>query len=180
MINQSLPISQFVFLVIVINFVAHPVYSIDNSSIQRLFSTPAQRQSLDNLRNNIRNTEQASLDKTTPSENTAGDEAAEAPDRITVQGYMHRSNGKRAVWVQNQMVNLDTHSNQKVDLQINEPETNYVLYQLPGTTQTIRLQPGQTYFITSKQTLDSYKKRNSLPIQPNKSKVTNTDAENEK
>lgn len=177
MIIKSQPVSQFGFLVILINFVAQPIYAIDNSNIQRLFTTPAQRQSLDNLRNNIRNTEQASLDKTTSSAKSAEDEAAEAPDRITVQGYMHRSNGKRAVWIQNQMVNLNSHTNQKVDLQINEPETNYILYQLPGTTQTIRLQPGQTYFINSKQTLDSYKKRNSLPIQ---SEADNTNAENQK
>ena len=84
--------------------VISPLHAASNDNFGRLFSSQAERNKLDNLRQNQQLKVIAPQGNST-SEDGAVAEPAELPDAITMQGYVKRSDGaKSTLWINNQAV----------------------------------------------------------------------------
>ena len=110
--------------------------------IGRLFSSPAERSTL----NYLRQTKKVMM--VTPVETTdqqAESAPVELPDAINMQGYVKRSDGKDGtVWINNQAMQENTGNK---DVQVGSlPENgNRVPLKLPANGRRLTLKAGQVY-----------------------------------
>jgi hypothetical protein len=108
-------------------------------SLGRLFTTPAERASLDYLRQ-IKKVEVLEADK--PAEMEAG---PSIPSSISVQGYVKRSDGKKGtVWV-NQIPMQESSGTNEVQVGKLRPDGNQVQLKLPANGKNLNLKAGQVY-----------------------------------
>lgn len=110
----------------------------------RLFTTPEQRQQLNELRHNY-NPDQAS-ERRRPS--VGG---------VTLNGVVIRSGGQHSVWVngRNTLEGGQLSQGIKVDMGRIAPDRPVIIH-LPETDQPLHLKPGQTYQVTGNQILEAY------------------------
>lgn len=116
-----------------------PSASMAADAMGRLFTTPAERASLDAQRQ-LRKIQE--LDAAKPEEVEA---APKQQSAISVQGYVKRSDGKKGtVWVNQKPVQEDTTS---TDLEVGKlkGDSNQVQLKLPTTGKKIKLKAGQVY-----------------------------------
>jgi hypothetical protein len=119
----------------------------DNAPLGRLFLTPAERASLDVVRQNSKPPE-----KIVKAGDGVDDEekasAASAPPAalpiVTVHGYVKRSDGKGTVWINGKPVQ-EKDSTKEVEVGRMRGDTNQVQIKLPSTGQTVNLKAGQSY-----------------------------------
>jgi len=109
----------------------------------RLFTTPAERASLDNLRN------VSKIPTIEPVAVESGEEAEVAvtapPPLVSVQGYVKRSDGKKGtVWV-NQQAMQESSGNSDVQVGKLRQNGNSVSLKLPATGKSLELKAGQVY-----------------------------------
>lgn len=108
----------------------------------RLFTTPAERASLDN----IRRTSRVELLVPEKIEDEQPQEAAPVlPPPVSVQGYVKRNDGKQGtVWVNNTPVQENASTE---DVQVGKLQQygNQVPIKLKGTGKSVRLKAGQVY-----------------------------------
>jgi len=112
-------------------------------SLGRLFTTPAERASLDNLR---------SVSKIPAIDTSAAESSEEAevavivpPPLVSVQGYVKRGDGKKGtVWVNHQPMQESSGNN---DVQVGKlrQNGNSVSLKLPATGKSLELKAGQAY-----------------------------------
>lgn len=107
----------------------------------RLFTTPAERATLDHLRQ-TRKIEPVNVDQ--PMEE-AIEAAPVLPPEISVQGYVKRSDGKKGtVWV-NQKPVQENSSVGEVEVGKLPKNGNEVQIKVPGLDKSLKLKAGQVY-----------------------------------
>jgi hypothetical protein len=116
-----------------------PGVTVAADSLGRLFTTPAERASLDYLRQ-TKKVEVLETDK--PAEMEA---APTVPSSISVQGYVKRSDGKKGtVWV-NQIPMQESSGTDEVQVGKLRPDSNQVQLKLPTNGKSLNLKAGQVY-----------------------------------
>ncbi|MEO8417669.1 MAG: hypothetical protein ABI475_02970 [Methylophilaceae bacterium] len=114
-----------------------PGITVAADSLDRLFTTPAERASLDYLRQ-TRKIEVLEADK-------SAEAAPAVPSSISVQGYVKRSDGtKGTVWINQAPVQEGTSS---ADMEVGKlrRDSNQVQLKLPATGKMLNLKAGQVY-----------------------------------
>lgn len=107
----------------------------------RLFSSPAERSTL----NHLRQTKKVMI--ATPETPTQQTESAAVilPDAINMQGYVKRSDGKQGtVWINNQAMQENS-SNKDVQVGTLPENGNRVPLKLPANGRRLTLKAGQVY-----------------------------------
>ncbi|OGV73904.1 MAG: hypothetical protein A3B82_01070 [Methylophilales bacterium RIFCSPHIGHO2_02_FULL_57_10] len=129
----------------------------NDTRLGRLFLTPAERASLDIVRQNSKPPEklvaagEAENDKT-----DAAPVALEAPPIITVHGYVRRSDGKGTVWVNG--VPVQEKSTEKgFEVGRLQGNANQVQIKVSGTGKTVGIKAGQSFDPASGKVVDSLK-----------------------
>ena len=127
------------YLLIVLMFISTPALAAE--PFGRLFTTPAERATLDHLRQ-TRKIEPVNAD-------TATQEILElapvAPPSVSVQGYVKRSDGKKGtVWVNDQPLQENTSSG-GVEVGKLPKNGNEVQLKVPGLDRSLKLKAGQAY-----------------------------------
>lgn len=114
---------------------ATPLYDAYAATMGRLFFTPAQRAKLDQLRN----TQPGAMPKSEadPTEQ-AVPEPAHAPQPVTLNGVVRRSDGSTTIWINEQMHPTGSHRSAKA------ADANGVDVVLPESKRKVRLKVGQT------------------------------------
>ncbi len=116
-----------------------PVYADD--ALGRLFSTPAERERLDQLREQQKNKPVETIVEATVIES----KPVALPNTINVQGYVKRSDGKDGtVWINGEALQENS-GNQDVqvgDLTIN---SNAIPIRIPANGKRLSLKAGQEY-----------------------------------
>lgn len=116
-----------------------PGVTVAADSLGRLFTTPAERASLDYLRQ-TKKVEVLEADK--PAEMEA---APAVPSSISIQGYVKRSDGKKGtVWV-NQIPMQESSGTDEVQVGKLRPDSNQVQLKLPANGKSLSLKAGQVY-----------------------------------
>lgn len=106
----------------------------------RLFTTPAERATLDHLRQ-TRKIEPVNLDQ--PQE--VMEEIPVIPSEISVQGYVKRSDGKKGtVWI-NQKPVQENSSTGEMEVGKLPRNGNQVQIKVPGLDKSVKLKAGQVY-----------------------------------
>ena len=116
-----------------------PGIAASEDSLGRLFTTPAERASLDHLRQ-TKKVEVLEADKPTEAE-----AAPAVPSSISVQGYVKRGDGKKGtVWV-NQTPMQENSSTDEVQVGKLRSDGNQVQLKLPANGKSLNLKAGQVY-----------------------------------
>jgi hypothetical protein len=116
-----------------------PGGAVAADSLGRLFTTPAERASLDYLRQ-IKKVEVLEADK--PGE---AETAPTIPSSISVQGYVKRGDGQKGtVWV-NQKPMQENSGTDEVQVGKLRPDGNQVQLKLPANGKNLNLKAGQVY-----------------------------------
>ena len=116
-----------------------PSVAASEDSLGRLFTTPAERASLDHLRQ-TKKVEVLEADKPTETE-----AAPTVPSSISVQGYVKRSDGKKGtVWV-NQTPMQENSGTDEVQVGKLRSDGNQVQLKLPANGKSLNLKAGQVY-----------------------------------
>jgi hypothetical protein len=122
-------------------FYSQPILAAD--SLGRLFTSPAERSNLDQLR-------QTKKKLIVPTMVDAPTDTTEAspivlPDSVNLQGYVKRNDGKEGtVWVNNQALQENSH-NQDVAVGKLSEGSNRVPLKLSGNGKQLNLKAGQVY-----------------------------------
>lgn len=120
--------------------------TVAGAELGRLFFTPAQRATLDNLRKqNIRSA--SGSDK---------EQAAPAQQYVSVDGLVRRSDGKSTVWLNNRVVSGQRSGGLNVSISNND---NRVRLTAPENARGIELKVGQTLEIVSGTIEEGYARR---------------------
>jgi hypothetical protein len=120
--------------------------TVASADLGRVFFTPAQRATLDNLRQqNIRSA--PGSDK---------EQAAPAQQYVSVNGVVRRSDGKSTVWLNNRAVSGQRAGGLNVSISNND---NRVRLTVPESNRSIDLKVGQTLEIVSGTIEESYARR---------------------
>jgi hypothetical protein len=116
-----------------------PGIAVSEDSLGRLFTTPAERASLDHLR-------QTKKVEVFEANKPAEAEAAPAvPSSISVQGYVKRGDGKKGtVWV-NQTPMQENSGTDEVQVGKLRSDGNSVQLKLPANGKSLNLKAGQVY-----------------------------------
>jgi len=110
-------------------------------SLGRLFSTPSERAALDQVRKIKREIVPQVVEETAPVETVP----YIAPNSVTVQGYVKRSDGKSAtVWVNDEAIQENS-GNQDVTVGSLSNQTNRVPIKLKANGKHLSLKAGQMY-----------------------------------
>lgn len=110
-----------------------------DSTIGRLFSTPAERSNLDYLRQTSR------VKLLEDKSGEPAEEVPELPSAVSMQGYVRRSDGQKStVWVNNKPMQEDT-SSSEVQVGKLSPKSNMVPIVIPGNGRVVGLKAGQVY-----------------------------------
>ncbi len=117
--------------------------SAEEKPLGRLFLTPAERASLDSVRQNSRPPEKI-VTPGNPDQEEDVVETAAPPPVVTVQGYVKRSDGKGTVWVNGRPVQ-EKAATKDVEIGKLQGKSNEVQVKLPSTGQTVKLKAGQSY-----------------------------------
>ena len=113
-------------------------------SMGRLFTTPAERANLDNLRSisKIPTIDSAAQESSEEAEMAA---TALPPPLVSVQGYVKRGDGKKGtVWVNHQPMQ-ESSGNSDVQVGKLRQNGNSVPLKLPATGKSLELKAGQVY-----------------------------------
>ena len=120
------------------------------AELGRLFFTPAQRATLDTLREKNIGAEAA----------TAKEPAPPLPQNVTLDGVVRRSDGKNTVWLNSRAVTAPKAGGIGVSTGKND---NRVKLTVPESGRSIDLKVGQTAEIVSGTIAESYARRAPLP-----------------
>lgn len=126
------------YLLIGLMFVS--ITTLAAEAFGRLFTTPAERSTLDQLRQ-TRKIEPVNINQ--PQEEI--EIAPVVPPEISVQGYVKRSDGKKGtVWINEKPVQ---ESSRSAEMEVGKlpKEGNQVQIKVPGLDKSLKLKAGQTY-----------------------------------
>ncbi len=116
-----------------------PVYADD--ALGRLFSTPAERDQLDRLREQQKNQPVETIVEATVIES----KPVELPGTINMQGYVKRSDGKDGtVWINGEALQENS-GNQDVQVGNLTKNSNAIPIRIPANGKRLNLKAGQEY-----------------------------------
>lgn len=116
-----------------------PVYADD--ALGRLFSTPAERERLDQLREQQKNKPVETIVEATVIES----KPVALPNTINVQGYVKRSDGKDGtVWINGEALQENS-GNQDVQVGDLTKNSNAIPIRIPANGKRLSLKAGQEY-----------------------------------
>jgi len=116
-----------------------PVYADD--ALGRLFSTPAEREQLDQLREQQKNQPVETIVEATVIES----KPVELPGTINMQGYVKRSDGKDGtVWINGEALQENS-GNQDVQVGNLTKNSNAIPIRIPANGKRLSLKAGQEY-----------------------------------
>lgn len=119
----------------------------DEARLGRLFLTPAERASLNVVRQNSKPPEKIIKAGEVEEEEVPVENQVVMPERppvVTVRGFVKRSDGKGTVWVNDQPVQEKTDI-KGIAIGRLQGNTSDVQIKLPSTGQTVKLKAGQSY-----------------------------------
>jgi len=121
----------------------------------RLYTTPAQRLKLDELRNK-RPTEEVVIDLVQEDipDTTVQEATLELTDGITLNGLVYRSDGKNTAWINSNSTNTGSIETQFTTVRERDVRSNQVQITLPDNRTNIQLKVGQQYDVQSQQVYD--------------------------
>lgn len=118
---------------------------------ERLFTTPKQRERLDRARAGVR----VETPESGRPPALADPEPPEPPPEVRLRGFVRRSGGRSAVWV-NDRSTLGRHGlGDDLEVQRGRVEGSTVVIRLPDG-RTVRLKPGQRWDPESGRVVDDY------------------------
>lgn len=119
-----------------------PYTAVAAEPLGRLFMTPAERASLDLIR---QNTSTANLNE----QEAVPETTAKTPESISIQGYVKRSDGKKStVWINNSPIQ-ENQGNAEVQVGKLSKDSNQVQVTLPASGKSVNLKAGQRYDSTT-------------------------------
>lgn len=126
---------------------AYATDAVKQPAIGRLFFTPAERASLDIIRQNSKAPDKiiTAIDQSGDSKSELENIPVESTKPVTLQGYVGRSDGKNTVWVNNQAMSEKTATR---ELSVGKIQKNngQVQITITGTEKkSISLKAGQIY-----------------------------------
>ena len=134
---------HFLFLITLIFPLLFSQTALAAQPLGRLFSTPDERNHLDNLRE-IKKNQPVELE-TVIEANVIERRPAALPSTINVQGYVKRSDGKQGtVWINGEAVQ-ERSGNKEVQVGKLPTNGNRIPIRLPANGQRLTLKAGQTY-----------------------------------
>jgi hypothetical protein len=162
MMQRLIPLFSLSISLLTGLFVAQ-LQAAPNDNFGRLFSRPAERNNLDNLRQNQK------LKVISPQDNPQPETTADAappalPDPITLQGYVKRGDGtKSTLWINNQAVEEDSMVDNVQIGRLNKrgfskkgASTEGVDVKIPANGKHIQLKAGQMYDPESNQIIEMH------------------------
>ena len=129
----------------------------DDTHLGRLFLTPAERASLDIVRQNSKPPEK--LVQAGEREDNKTDIAPAPPEAlpvVTIHGYVKRSDGKGTVWVNGVPVQ-EKSAEKGFEVGRLQGNTNQVQIKLSGTGKTVNIKAGQSFDPASGKVVDNLK-----------------------
>lgn len=118
-----------------------PALASGAESFGRLFTTPAERATLDHLRE----TRKIESINTEQQPETVIEEPPALPPEISVQGYVKRSDGKKGtVWINEKPVQ-ESSTTGEVEVGKLPKNGNQVQIKMPGLGKSLNLKAGQVY-----------------------------------
>jgi ABC-type uncharacterized transport system permease subunit len=136
------------------------IFSLSSASVAeaefgRLYTTPAQRLKLDELRNK-QPTEGVVIDLVQEDiQDTTVQEATPVlTDGITLNGLVYRSDGKNTAWINRNSTNAGSIETQFTTVRERDVRSNQVQITLPDNRTSIQLKVGQQYDVQSQQVYD--------------------------
>jgi len=129
----------------------------DDAHLGRLFLTPAERASLDIVRQNSKPPEK--LVQAGEREDNKTDIAPAPPEAlpvVTIHGYVKRSDGKGTVWVNGVPVQ-EKSAEKGFEVGRLQGNANQVQIKLSGTGKTVSIKAGQSFDPGSGKVVDSFK-----------------------
>jgi len=129
--------------------------SVAEAEFGRLYTTPAQRLKLDELRNK-QPTEGVVIDLVQEDiQDTTVQEATPVlTDGITLNGLVYRSDGKNTAWINRNSTNTGSIETQFTTVRERDVRSNQVQITLPDNRTNIQLKVGQQYDVQSQQFYD--------------------------
>jgi hypothetical protein len=151
------------FSLMLTSLLVTPLQAAPNDNFGRLFSRPAERTNLDNLRQNQK------LKLISPQDSPQSDATAVAttpalPDPITLQGYVKRGDGtKSTLWINHQAVEEDSMVNNVQIGRLNKrgfskkgASTEGVDVKIPANGKRVKLKAGQMYDPETNQVIEMH------------------------
>jgi len=129
--------------------------SVAEAEFGRLYTTPAQRLKLDELRNK-RPTEEVVIELVQEDIQDASTQEATPVlmDGITLNGLVYRSDGKNTAWINRNSTNAGSIETQFTTVRERDVRSNQVQITLPDNRTSIQLKVGQQYDVQSQQVYD--------------------------
>jgi len=120
----------------------------------RLYTTPAQRQKLDELRH--QRPQEIVIDVIQQDLEDSGTEESSAVlmDAITLNGLVYRSDGKNTAWINRNSTNTGNIETQFTTVRERDVGSNQVQIMLPDNRTNIHLKVGQQYDVHTQQVFD--------------------------
>ena len=147
-----------------------PFSAVAAEPLGRLFMTPAERASLDLIR---QNTSTANLNE----QEVVPETAVKTPDSISIQGYVKRSDGKKStVWINNSPIQ-ENQGNAEVQVGKLGKDSNQVQVTLPASGKSVNLKAGQTYDSTTDTVSDIRTSSKQVKEQKTSDEAENTKAD---
>lgn len=141
-----------------------PFSAVAAEPLGRLFMTPAERASLDLIR---QNTSTANLNE----QEVVPETAVRTPDSISIQGYVKRSDGRKStVWINNSPIQ-ENQGNAEVQVGKLGKDSNQVQVTLPASGKSVNLKAGQTYDSATDSVRDVNAKPAAVPAGKKQPKV---------
>ncbi|MFQ5659986.1 MAG: hypothetical protein ACE5GZ_06135 [Gammaproteobacteria bacterium] len=133
----------------------------------RFFTTPLQRQRLDELRNTKPEPE---IDIQENEIATEEEDKVESPplNAITVKGIVYRDDGKSTAWVNNSNTFEGDIASQYIPVSEDNIHNNSIKFELPDNKTRISLKVGQTYSPADDKVTDVIDETNSVHSGPTK------------
>ena len=146
-------IRVFIILIGIYSCLSISVTYADEMPLGRLFSTPVQRNHLDQLRETKKH--QPEQTETIVAPTVIERKPVVLPDNIHLQGYVKRTDGKLGtVWVNDEMVQ-ETTRNKSVQIGRIPKNSNRVPIRIPANGRRLTLKAGQEYDPANNQIIKS-------------------------
>lgn len=131
--------------------------AVDAQSLGRLFTTPQQRQSLDEIRYDARTARPEPVPDPEPVAATPSPQPQEPiVSKLVINGVVKRSGGRSTVWVNGEQVRPGGVSRDGIAVNPSRRRARGVQIRLPSGTETIELKPGQKIDVATGAVVEAY------------------------
>jgi len=141
--------------------------SLESNAFDTLFTSPQQRESLDQHRS------QGTVFSPAPkSRSRATSTSAPKQKKIFFNGYVIRNSGPNTAWANNKEI---SNNNSQISAKLNRIKGTSVPIKSSAASKIIRLQPGQSLNLETGKIAESYSQKQPIPPANNSKKVAFSD-----